>query len=153
MTLSVTDKIWKKTRGKRVHYHGPCLLMPWFFVRISRFLCKLMEMVLSKEVCHLLSSGNNDDSQRCLMMLPFSGMYNVFRLNDLSSLLREYAVSHLGCESMVGCELSCIWNVSVSKDKSRWERGLLGRWRNLKRWKNPSHYVEGSLLLDDKYEL
>lgn len=73
----------------------------------------------------MVSSGNNDDSRRCDMdWLPFSEVYNVSRLNDLSSLLRKYAVSHLSRKNMLAYKQKCTWDVFMSKEKSRWGTGF-----------------------------
>lgn len=126
------------------------LLMQWFFVRSLSL--SLMETVSSKELCRMVSSGNNDDSRRCDMdLLPFSEVYNVSRLNDLSSSLRKYAVSQLGSENMLAYEQKCIWDVCMSKEKSR--RGTRFAWlveRFEKTEESQSLYIKGSLLLDGK---
>lgn len=52
----------------------------------------------------------------------------------LSSLLRQYAISHSGPKHKMACEqnasmrlcLLYLWEVSVSGEKNRWERDLLG---------------------------
>lgn len=98
-------------------------------------------------------------------LLPFSEVYNVSRLNDLSSSLRKYAVSHLGSENMLAYEKKCIWDVCMSKEKSRrgtrfaWlvekksRRGTRFAWlveRFEKTEESQSLYIKGSPLLDGK---
>lgn len=110
---SITDPICKGAEGRRVSITG--LLMLWFFVRNLSLSSQAVMTVSPKELYHIMLAQRTmmtaKDviwtcylSRECTMSL---------RLNDLSSLLREYTVPHMSCVHMVTQEQNASKNTEL----------------------------------------